>query len=143
MGLKPEQRLKLNHPSSVLSAWKRMLAKPAAPKKPKLSLKVAWSAATSEERQKFLDAIGLNSILEAMPSSWRGLLADRIGGLQRSKQQSKRRTRLEKATIALQQALSLNESLRRRRDQWCRLRIDQWCRLRTRWVEKFTRSPRS
>ena len=71
-GLKLEQRLKLNHPSSVLSAWKRTLAKPAASsEKLKPSLKAAWFEATFEERRKFLDAIGLNSILDAMPSIWR------------------------------------------------------------------------
>jgi hypothetical protein len=110
-GLKLEQRLKLNHPSSVLSAWKRTLAKPAASsEKLKPSLKAAWFEATFEERRKFLDAIGLDSILDAMPSIWREILTGRISGLQRSKQQSKQRTPLEKATVALRQALSLNES---------------------------------
>jgi hypothetical protein len=41
---------------------------------------LAWSDASIEERRHFLDAIGLTSILGAMPPGWSAVLADRVLG---------------------------------------------------------------
>ena len=35
---------------------------------------VAWSDASADERRRFLDAIGIGSVLKAMPPSWRSAL---------------------------------------------------------------------
>lgn len=38
---------------------------------------LAWTESTMEERRHFLEAIGLTSLLEAMPASWRSQFAKR------------------------------------------------------------------
>jgi hypothetical protein len=42
---------------------------------------LAWSEATLEARQKFLDGIGLPSLLKAMPPEWRPALVEYVLGL--------------------------------------------------------------
>lgn len=42
---------------------------------------LAWADASHEERRQFLEAIGLESVLEAMPPSWREPLRQRVLGL--------------------------------------------------------------
>jgi hypothetical protein len=55
-GLKPDDQLRLNHPASVLAAWKRKIAKPTEPsEKPKpLAMEAAWAAASAEEHTQWV-----------------------------------------------------------------------------------------
>jgi hypothetical protein len=68
---------------------------------------LAWSNATAEERQRFVDGIGLVSWLAAMPPTWRDDLERRVGG-QRG---SEINTTISKA---LRQALSLQKTAKSR-----------------------------
>jgi hypothetical protein len=68
---------------------------------------LAWSNATAEERQHFVDGIGLVSWWAAMPPTWRDDLERRIDGQRRTKSSSEINTTISKA---LRQALSLQKT---------------------------------
>jgi len=68
---------------------------------------LAWSNATAEERQRFVDGIGLVSWLAAMPPTWRDDLERRIDGQRGAKSGSEINTTISKA---LRQALSLQKT---------------------------------
>jgi hypothetical protein len=68
---------------------------------------LAWSNATAEERQRFVDGIGLVSWLAAMPPTWRDDLERRINGQRGAKSGSEINITISKA---LRQALSLQKT---------------------------------
>jgi hypothetical protein len=68
---------------------------------------LAWSNATAEERQRFVDGIGLVSWLAAMPPTWRDDLERRINGQRGAKSGPEINTTISKA---LRQALSLQKT---------------------------------
>jgi hypothetical protein len=70
------------------------------PAKPVLST-LAWSEATPEQRQHFLDGIGLISLLAAIPPAWQAEIERRVAGQRKAKALS------DAAAKALRQALSL------------------------------------
>jgi hypothetical protein len=75
----------------------------AKPAKPAAVLStLAWSDATPEQRQHFLDGIGLAAVLAALPPAWKTEIERRVNGQRRGKS----RTPSEKIAAALQQALS-------------------------------------
>jgi hypothetical protein len=72
-GLKPDKRLKLNHPAAVLSAWKRAMA----PKMAKEPAADEWAA--------FFQQHTLAEFLAKMPGEWRDELLRRRDTLDKSK----------------------------------------------------------
>jgi hypothetical protein len=81
--LEPDKRLKLNHPASVLAAWKRSQTN-GKPLKPKVTLSAAWGAATAEERSAWVKNNEKN-VFAAMSSEQRQRLAQHVLNLHRKK----------------------------------------------------------
>ena len=91
--LKPDKQLRLNHPTTVLSAWKRSLLPPEPkPEKPDTD---AWTT--------FFKQFTLEDFLAHMPPGWREDLRRRRDTLDKSKSSS---TPDSKVTAAVKAALS-------------------------------------
>ena len=77
-----------------------------SPKQTEKLSSLAWSDATPAERRTFLDAIGLVSLLAAIPPTWQAEIERRVEG-----QRKARTSQLSDAvTKALRQALSLQRA---------------------------------
>jgi hypothetical protein len=79
------------------------------PAKPTTTLStLAWSEATPEQRQHFLDGVGLTSLLAAIPPAWHAEIERRVVG----RRKAKASTLSDAVTKALRQALSLQKAHR-------------------------------
>jgi hypothetical protein len=75
------KRLRLNHPATVLSAWKQTTAAPkSVAEKPSPDLVAAWQMAPATARAEFLTVIGTPALLEAMSKAQRDELEGRAFG---------------------------------------------------------------
>jgi hypothetical protein len=80
--LEIDKRLKLNHPTTVLSAWKRSTAAPK-PKteKPFPDWVAAWRQTPDDGKTSGLARISFNEFLAVMPASWRAEMMQRVARL--------------------------------------------------------------
>jgi Protein of unknown function (DUF3102) len=89
-------------------------AKPGRKSKPPVTVSkldpLAWSNASTEERRRFLDAIGIDSVRKAMPPSWRSALEASV--LEREVVPNPATT-TEQTTAPSQDGLDIPEILRR------------------------------
>jgi hypothetical protein len=80
--LEDEKRLKLNHPATVWSAWKRSTGeRKEKTHDPAPDLLVAWNKATSEEKKVVFEDSTLNEFLGIMPAPWRSELMRKVVNL--------------------------------------------------------------
>jgi hypothetical protein len=95
--LKADKRLKLNHPTTVLSAWKRAMApKPKPSEKP------------TSDWDSFFKQFTLRDFLDRMPPEWRDELLRRRDNLNKSRPDPKvAATPFIRASEVLRHALSL------------------------------------
>jgi hypothetical protein len=81
---KIEPEIERNSHLSLRAALKLIAAPASGPTKPRSSTLlsiVAWQAATAEQRQEYLAAIGLVSFLAAIPPAWHADLKRRVDGV--------------------------------------------------------------
>lgn len=79
--VEPKKRLKLNHPQTVFSAWKRATAPPKEEEeesKPSSELCGIWKSATAEDRRAALDDGGLAHLLEALSPGLRTEIENKL-----------------------------------------------------------------
>ena len=99
--LKADKRLKLNHPTSVLSAWKRATTAPE-PSRDNESAPdwvAAWNKASPAARTAGYTSIDFKTFLADIPPAWRDELLRRRDSLNKDKPDSK-------VTAAIKTALS-------------------------------------
>jgi len=95
--------------SSIAAALRMLRGKPkkaAEPKSKSPLSKAIWSAATIEERRRFLDSIGVNELCAAISPAFRTELRRRVGGQQAARTSALGGT----LAAAFRQALSLQKS---------------------------------
>jgi Protein of unknown function (DUF3102) len=73
----------------------------SSPATPPLS-SLAWSGATPEQREHFVDAIGLTDWLGAMPLTWRRELEKRVDGQRAATQKDETLSKLFRSALSLQ-----------------------------------------
>jgi hypothetical protein len=109
---KNEQSVQSSGHSSIAAALRMLRAKSGSSRKasrpkPKLLLtKAIWAAASIEERRRFLDAIGVDSFLEAVSPAFRAELRRRVGGQHAAATSALGKT----LAAAFRQALSIQKS---------------------------------
>jgi hypothetical protein len=105
--LKADRRLKLNHPTTVLSAWKRSTAAPKAKtKKPVPDWVAAWQKTPDGEKTRGLERLRLQDFLTVIPVAWRTELLRRRNNLDSGTPDSKITTILQTALSNIAAAIS-------------------------------------
>jgi hypothetical protein len=105
--LEIDKRLKLNHPTTVLGAWKRSTAAPKAKtKKPVPDWVVAWQKTPDGEKTRGLERLRLQDFLTVIPVAWRTELLRRRNNLDSGTPDSKITTILQTALSNIAAAIS-------------------------------------
>jgi hypothetical protein len=96
----------------------KLIAKPGATSESTKSapaLTLAWSAATPDQRTRFLGTVGLPAVLAAIPPSWHAEIRQRVLGQERVKTRAGSKSN-DTIVKALRQALSLQKTAKNRNE---------------------------